>query len=188
MTHTLILVFHPDLARSRANAALAKAAQTLPGVEVVDMQAAFPDGIDMARDGAAEAARLLAADRIVLQFPVQWYSAPPLLGAWQNAVLTRMFYINFDDEGRRLAGIPLKIAATAGNVPEAYGPTGSNGFAMIDLFTPLRAMAHRCAFGWAEPFVLYRAMALSDAELQAAGDDYAATLACWIATPDRRAA
>ncbi|MFZ3582487.1 NAD(P)H-dependent oxidoreductase [Loktanella sp. DJP18] len=188
MTRTLILVFHPDLTQSRANAALAKAATTIPGVEVIDMQAAFPDGLDMARDGAAEAARLLTADRIVLQFPVQWYSAPPLLKAWQNAVLTRMFYIHFEDEGRQLAGTPLMLAATAGNVPEAYSPEGSNGFPMTDLFMPLRAMAHRCAFDWAEPFVLYNAMKMSEEAFQAAGNDYATTLARWIATPQRRAA
>jgi len=188
MTRTLVLVFHPDLARSRANAALAQAAATVPGVTVIDMQAAHPGGLDMSRDGGAEAARLLAADRIVLQFPVQWYSAPPILKSWQNAVLTRMFYMNFEDEGRRLAGTPLMIAATAGNVPEAYGPGGSNLFAMVDLFAPLQAMAHRCGLDWAEPFVLYRAIALSDEDLAAAGAAYAATLSRWIATPDRMAA
>lgn len=188
MTRTLILIFHPDLGQSRANAALAKAANTLPSVEVIDMQAAFPDGIDMTRDGAAEAARLLAADRIVLQFPVQWYSAPPLLKAWQNAVLTRMFYIHFEDEGRRLSGTPLMIAATAGNVPEAYRSEGSNGFSMNDLFIPLRAMAHRCGFDWAEPFVQYNAMKLSDDEFQTAANDYAAALARWITTSERKAA
>lgn len=188
MTHTLILIFHPDLAQSRANAALAKAANTLPDVEVIDMQAAYPEGIDMARDGAAEAARLLAADRIVLQFPVQWYSPPPLLKAWQNAVLTRMFYIHFEDEGRRFAGIPLMIAATAGNIPEAYRPEGSNGFSMDDLFIPLRAMAHRCGLIWAEPFVLYGAMKLSDAQFETAASDYAATLTRWMAASDRKAA
>ncbi|MFN3661360.1 NAD(P)H-dependent oxidoreductase [Yoonia sp.] len=188
MTRTLILIFHPNLSQSRANAALAKAANTLPGVEVIDMQATYPDGIDMARDGAAEAARLLAADRIVLQFPVQWYSAPPLLKAWQNAVLTRMFYMHFEDEGRRLAGTPLMITATAGNVPEAYRPEGSNGFSMDDLFIPLRAMAHRCGLIWAEPFVLYGAMKLSDAQFESAGADYSATLTRWIAAYDRRAA
>ncbi|MBQ2263683.1 MAG: NAD(P)H-dependent oxidoreductase [Loktanella sp.] len=188
MTRTLILIFHPDLATSRANAALAKAANTLSGVEVIDMQAAFPDGIDMTRDSAAEAVRLLTADRIVLQFPVQWYSTPPLLKAWQNAVLTRMFYIDFEDEGRRLAGTPLMIAATAGNVPESYRSDGSNGFSMNDLFIPLRAMAHRCGLIWAEPFVLYNAMKLSDDEFQEAAADYAATLAGWIATSERKAA
>lgn len=188
MTRTLILVFHPDLAQSRANAALARSAAALSGVEVIDMQTAYPNGLDMTGDGAAEAARLLAADRIVLQFPVQWYSPPPLLMSWQNAVLTRMFYTNYDEEGRRLAGTQMMVAATAGNVPEAYSPEGSNLFPMMDLFAPLRAMAHRCGLLLAEPFVLYRAMALSDRDLQTAGNNYAAMLGNWIGNTDRDAA
>lgn len=42
MTKTLILLFHPDLAHSKANAALAAAAAKLPAVELVDMQAIYP--------------------------------------------------------------------------------------------------------------------------------------------------
>lgn len=187
MTKTLILLFHPDLSQSTANAALARSAAQVPGVEVVDMQATCP-GIDRDRDGAAEAARLLAADRIVLQFPVQWYSTPPLMKAWQDAVLTRMFYIHYTTEGRHLEGTPLMIAATAGNVPEAYRPGGSNMFPMIDLFAPLRATAHRCGLPWAEPFLLYNADKLSAEELAAPGEAYAERLAAWIATPVQKAA
>lgn len=188
MTRTLILVFHTDLAQSRANAALARVAAAEPGVEVIDMQAVYPDGLVMSRDGAQEAARLLNADRIVLQFPVQWYSAPPLLKSWQNAVLTRMFYTEHADEGRRLAGTPLMIAATAGNAPETYGPHGANLFPLIDLFAPLRAMAHRCGLIWTEPFVVFRATSRSDEELAAAAAEYAATLGRWIAMPAGTAA
>lgn len=188
MTQTLILLFHPDPSRSKANAALAAAAATVPGVTVIDMQAACPDGLDMDRDGAAEAARLLAADRIVLQFPVQWYATPPLLKAWQDAVLTRMFYIHPETEGRLLDGTPLMIAATAGNVPDAYRPGGSNMFAMLDLFAPLRATAHRCGLQLTDPFVLYNANKLSEKELEAAGVAYAEKLAAWIATPAQQAA
>lgn len=136
MSKTLILLFHPDLTRSRTNAALAAAAAKLPGAEIVDMQAAYPQGIDFLKDSEREALRLLSADRIVLQFPVQWYSTPPLLKAWQDAVLTRMFYIAYEQEGRKLEGTPLLIAATAGNVPEAYREGGRNMFPMIELFAP----------------------------------------------------
>jgi putative NADPH-quinone reductase len=188
MTRTLILVFHPDLTRSRANAALARAAASEPGVDVIDMQAVYPDGLDMSRHGEDEAARLLSAGRIVLQFPVQWYSAPPLLKSWQNAVLTRMFYTEHADEGRRLAGTPLMIAATAGNAPQAYGPDGGNLFPLIELFAPLRAMAHRCGLVWSEPFVVYRATSRSDEELAAAAAEYAATLGRWIDMPAGKAA
>lgn len=62
MTKTLILLFHPDPSHSKAK---------LPAVEVVDMQATYPNGIDMSRDGEFEAMRLLKA--------------------WQDTVLTRMF-------------------------------------------------------------------------------------------------
>lgn len=51
------------------------------------MAAGNPQGFELHHDGAREAARLLTADRIVLQFPVQWYSMPPQLKAWQDAVL-----------------------------------------------------------------------------------------------------
>ena len=179
MTQTLILLFHPDLAGSRANRALASAARSLPGVDLVDMAAIYPDGLDMARDGEREAARLLAAERIVLQFPVQWYSTPPLLKSWQDAVLTRMMYLAPDTEGRLLAGKPLMVAATAGNTAESYRPGGRNLFAMDALLAPLRATAHRCALIWTAPFVLYEAKTLAPEALEAAAEAYAARLAAW---------
>lgn len=152
------------------------------------MTSACPDGLDIFRDGEREAARLLSADRIVLQFPMQWYSTPPLLKAWQDAVLTRMFYLAYEVEGRRLEGTPLLIAVTAGNTPEAYTAGGRNLFPMADLLAPLRATAHRCGLLWAKPFVLYRADKLSPEELEAAAAGYAAHLARWIAASFERAA
>lgn len=169
MSNTLILMFHPNPAKSRANAALATAARALDqalDVEVVDMQARYPKGrVELFTDGAAEAAQLIASDRIVLQFPVQWYSTPPLVKAWQDAVLTRMMYIHPAEEGARLAGKRLMVAATAGNVPEAYRPEGANGFTLHELFAPLRATARRCGLLWEEPFLIYRADKLGEDEL-----------------------
>jgi len=173
MTKTLILLFHPHFAGSRANRALVDAAASLPGAEIVDMQALYPDG---RIDADVEAARLVAADRIVLQFPVQWYSMPPLLKAWQDAVLTRMFYIAYEAEGAKLAGKPLLIAATAGNVEAAYTPEGANRFPMRELLRPLEATAHRCALAWAEPFLVYDARRADAEALEAAGAYYLSRL------------
>lgn len=182
MPNTLVLVFHPDLARSRANAALARTAAMLPGVEVADMAAVYPAG---AVDTDAEVSRLLAADRLVLQFPVQWYATPSLLKAWQDAVLTRMFYLRYEAEGRRLEGTPILVAATAGNTPEAYGPGGANRFPLADLLRPLEATAHRCGLPWASPFLVYRANKLDDAEIEAAARRYATRIEEWRAEPGR---
>jgi len=180
MTKTLILLFHPDLTRSRANAALARAARQTPGVEIVDMQSLYPDGaINVDR----EVARLLTADRLVLQFPVQWYAPPPLLRVWQDTVLTRMFYIAYAQEGAALEGTPLLIAATAGNAESAYSPSGVNLFKMVDLLAPLRACANRCCLPWAEPFILYEAMKAPEAELAEAAGAYVAHLKRFAALP-----
>lgn len=108
MSRTTILFFHDAPARSRANAALLDAVRELPHLDVADMGTLYPDGVI---DVDAEVERLLSANRIVLQFPVQWYSTPPLLKAWQDAVLTRIYYVNPKVEGDRLAGLPVTVAA-----------------------------------------------------------------------------
>jgi putative NADPH-quinone reductase len=186
MSKTLILLFHPDLSRSDANAALAQAAARLPDVEVIDMQSVYSDGIDMHRHGEGEAARLLSASRIVLQFPLQWYSTPPLLKAWQDAVLTRMYYIKYEAEGRVFEGTELLLAVTVGNAADAYRLGGSNMFELEALLAPLRATANRCGLAWSSPFVLYEAHKLSPEALEAAAAEYVDRLAGWIAsTPSR---
>jgi putative NADPH-quinone reductase len=188
MSRTLILLFHPDLSRSRTNLAMASAAAALPGVEVVDMTAAAPNWLELSRNAEAEAARLLSAERIVLQFPLQWYSTPPLLKAWQDAVLTRMFYVAHETEGRRLEGTPLMIATTAGNTAESYTYGGRNLMSVVELLAPLKATAHRCGLVWADPFVVYRADKLSPEEVAAAATDYREALTRWIEATDRKAA
>ncbi len=187
MTRTLILLFHPDIETSTVNAALQAAARTVPGTLVVDIQARYPDGmIDGLADGEAEARVLLDADRIVLQFPVRWYSTPALLKAWQDAVLTRMYYVHAQTEGDQLVGTPLMVAATAGNTAAAYGRGGANHFTMDELLAPLKATALRCGLPWHPPHLVFRAGRLEPAELAAASDSYVRALQDFIAaTPAR---
>lgn len=185
---TVILLFHRDLLRSRANAALKLAAETLPGVAVIDMAALYPSGIDMHADGEREAARLIAADRIVLQFPMQWYSTPALLKIWQDSVLTRMGYIYPDTEGAALAEKPIMVAATMGAEEETYTPKGRNRITVPELLAPLRTTANRFAMDWRAPFLLHRADKLGDPELDRAGRDYCAALTAFASAPGLRKA
>jgi putative NADPH-quinone reductase len=173
---TTILLFHPDFRRSNANRALVDAAIALDGVEVVDMAALYPDG---GIDVEAEVQRLLNIERLVLQFPVQWYSTPPLLKAWQDSVLTRMYYLRAAEEGDRLAGLPVLVAATAGNQPSAYTAEGVNRFPLETLLHPIEATAHRCQWRWAKPFLIYGASRSGPAELAEAGERYARRLREW---------
>lgn len=174
MSRTLILLFHRDLSGSHANAALAAAAARLQDVQIVDMQARH-GGAAVDLDVQADVALLLGADRLVLQFPIQWYSTPALLKAWQDAVLTRMFYIA-EAEGEQLRGTPLMIAATAGNTPQSYRRGGANHFTIDEVLTPLKATAHRCGLPWHPAHLVYAADRLDPAGLEAAARSYVGAL------------
>ena len=177
MTKTLILLFHRSLSESTANAALVDVASTIDGAEVIDMQSRYPDGsIDMFTDAKDDAQLLLNADRIVLQFPIQWYATPSLLKAWQDAVLTRMYYLFPETKGDRLTGTPLMVAVTAGNVPGAYTRGGQNFYSVDELLTPLKATAYRCGLPWHDPYIVYNADKLDGDMLSAARNGYATAL------------
>lgn len=85
-------------------------------------------------DVAAEQSKLLAADAVVLQFPLWWYSVPAILKGWIERVFAFGFaygYRNGTNEFRFGDGI-LKGKRALVNVmtggPEAdYGPRGING-------------------------------------------------------------
>ncbi len=189
MTKTLILMFHPNPEKSVANATLAQAATMVDGVELVDVAAHYRGRpVDMMTDGAIEAQRLLSADRIVFQFPVQWYSVPAMMKDWIDAVFTRLYYVFAEQEGDRLAGTPLMIAATAGNTPENYQPGGQLAISLEDIFTPLRALAVRAGMPWHPPHIVYEANALTDAQRAAAALDYQAALWRFIAVTPVEAA
>ena len=182
MSNTLILLFHRDLSQSKANAALSQAAASINSVTLVDMQSRYPDGtIDLHTDATKEAAMLLAADRIILQFPIQWYATPALLKAWQDAVLTRMYYIFAQTEGDKLIGTPMMVAATAGNTKQAYSREGTNYYAVDELLAPLKATAYRCGLPWHKPYITYTADKLDTTDLASACQGYISAISDFIA-------
>ena len=79
---TLVLVFHPNMAASRVNRALAERAESLGDDVVVRRMYDLYPGFRI--DIAAEQQAMEAADRIVLQFPMYWFSSPPLLKKWKT--------------------------------------------------------------------------------------------------------
>ena len=164
---TVLLLAHPDLAASRANRALLAAVEDLPGLEVAELYRLYPEG---RIDGVVERARLLRASRLVLQFPLQWYSTPSLLKQWQDAVLTPLFYLE-PDIAKATAGLPVLAATTTGGPPASYQP-GPVGMTIVELFAPLRATARKCGWWWQAPFALHDVRNLDDAALARAGDDY----------------
>ena len=90
MKKVLIISGHPDLANdSFANKIIMEdLAKLLPDAILDDLGALYPD---YKIDVAAEQKKLVAADIIVLQFPIFWYSCPALLAKWLEDVFVRGF-------------------------------------------------------------------------------------------------
>ncbi|GJM36911.1 MAG: NADPH:quinone reductase [Acidimicrobiales bacterium] len=169
---TLVLLAHPDLSNSRGNAVLAAAAHDLAGVTVHDLHAAYPDGrIDV----AAEQQSVEAHDAIVFQFPLYWYSTPPILKAWQDEVLTIGWA--YDPMGAAGTGIALKgktlgCAVTTGAPASEFAAGGWNEHSVESFLLPIAGTVNFLEMRWRAPFVAYATFALDDDELARTAADY----------------
>jgi glutathione-regulated potassium-efflux system ancillary protein KefG len=157
--HTLIITAHPNLEQSRINKAMLAAAAEAD-IHIHDLYAVYPDE----RIKVEEEQRLMEkADRIVLQFPFYWYSAPSLMKKWIDSVMT--YGWAYGAEGRALAGKKLLIATSTGGPEEAYQAGGYNRYPMAELLRPYQAMANLTQLVFEEPFVIHGVRTLSDSEL-----------------------
>ncbi len=167
MSRVLVLLAHPALHRSRANAALADAVRSLPGVTFHDLYAAYPHHhVDVAR----EQGLLRSHDVVVWQHPFYWYSAPSLLKEWQDVVLEHGFA--YGDGGTALRGKRVLSALSTGGPAAAYQPGGYNRHTIGHLLAPFDQTAHLCGMTYLEPFVVHGVLQLSEAGLREVAGRY----------------
>jgi Putative NADPH-quinone reductase (modulator of drug activity B) len=146
----LILLAHPDIASSKANAALLQQVKDLDFVRVINIyEAPF--------EPATYTEAFREADHIVFQFPFYWASAPHLLKKWCDEI----FGAIMADPG--IKGKTLTVATTTGSEYEAYRSGGRNMYTMDELLRPYQVLANHSGMVWQTPFVLYGA-SLPDAE------------------------
>ncbi|MEF7612972.1 NAD(P)H-dependent oxidoreductase [Aquincola sp. MAHUQ-54] len=157
---TLVLVAHPNLETSRINKAWARALRRQPGVTVVDLAAKYPDH---AIDILEEQALLLAHDRYVLQFPLYWYSSPPILKSWIDAVLQPGFA--YAVGGTRLRGKEWMVSTSVGSTEDGYRAGGHNQFTVDEMLRPFQQTAAYTGGIYRSPYCFYRAMLATEADI-----------------------
>lgn len=167
---------HPYPQHSRVNQALRQAVADLPGLQMRDLYALYPD---FHIDVAAEQAVLTRSQAIVLQHPMRWYHTPALLSLWFEKVLSYGWAYGHDAEGRRaraLQGKRLLWAVTTGGSEVAYSVSGYNEHTLKEMAVPIRQTAAYCGLEWLEPHVLYGTGQLDDVTLARAAQAYRARL------------
>jgi glutathione-regulated potassium-efflux system ancillary protein KefF len=154
MADVLVLVAHPDIARSRVNRALAAQACLLPAadVEVRDLYALYPDYVI---DVDAEQAALAQARTVVWLHPVQWYSMPALMKLWVDDVLA--FRWAYGPGGRALTGKCLWLVVSTGGGADSYQPEGNNRYGFDHFLPAYRQTAELVGMRFLDPYVFYGA-------------------------------
>jgi glutathione-regulated potassium-efflux system ancillary protein KefF len=159
---TYLLAAHPNWRESRVNRRLLDAARAVPGVQVTDLYAAYPD-YDV--DVAAEQARAAAARMLVLLHPIQWYSMPALMKLWLDDVLAHGWA--YGHGGTALQGKDLWLVATTGGAEASYHPQGYNRYFFDAFLPPYEQTAALCGMRFLPPLVLHGAHRAAESEVEA---------------------
>ena len=141
-------------------------------------------------DVAAEQAKLMWAEAVILQFPLWWFSMPAILKGWVDRVFAHGFAIGVPrpalagaaaEAGRPrwarygeglLAGRRGMVATTTGARGEQFGPRGLNGPLEDVLFPITRGILFYTGLAVVPSFVVYRAVRLPERELRTVADAY----------------
>lgn len=109
----------------------------------------------MSVDEQAEQEALLAADIVVMQFPVYWFSTPALLKEWQDVVLQNGFA--YGKDGNALHGKQFMLAASSGADAASYSRGESHGALLVDYLSPLEMTGRFCGMDVLPAFISFNA-------------------------------
>lgn len=163
---TLIIVAHSDISKSVVNKRWIEEIKKYPQKYTVhELTSSYPDGnIDVER----EQQLVEEHDNLVLQFPIYWFSCPPILKKWLDEVLTYGWAYGRNG-GDKLTKRKVALAVTAGIRQEDYQRNGRYHYTLEQLLIPFemtfRYYCHTNCFSF---FAFY------GAEITP-GEDYAST-------------
>jgi glutathione-regulated potassium-efflux system ancillary protein KefF len=180
MSDILVLAAHPDLAQSRVNQALLRAARDAGDrVRVRDLYALYPDySIDL----PAEQAALADAQLVVWLHPIHWYGMPALMKLWVDEVLS--FGWAYGPGGHALRGKDLWLATTTGGPEHSYRPDSYNRYFFDAFLPPYDQTAALVGMRFLPPLVLHGAHRASRDEVQAHVDVFRQRLASYPDWPE----
>lgn len=137
MKNIVLIVGHPDLTNSYANKYIVNRLSQERNIDIRILSSLYPD---FEINIESEQRALLNSDIIILQYPLYWYSVPPILKQWMDKVFTYGFA--FGKEGDKLKGKELWLSITTGGPEHSYSPKGYNKFQLEELLHPLSQTAN----------------------------------------------
>ncbi|GED69094.1 putative NAD(P)H oxidoreductase YdeQ [Brevibacillus reuszeri] len=165
---TLVIVAHPQLQQSRVNKRWA--VELLKQPEHVMVHELYASYADKAIDVPYEQTLLADHERVVLQFPFQWYGTPSLLKQWLDEVFTTAWL--FGSGGKAVAGKELLLAISIGGAHETYQAGGLIGYTISELTRPLQAFANQVGMTMLPHFTFYGAVQATEEQIEISARQY----------------
>ena len=163
---TLIIAAHPNLEDSVINKRwLTELRKHLDLCTIHTLATCYPDGqIDVEREH-----RLVESHgSLVFQFPIYWFSSPPILKTWFDEVLTHGWAYGRNG-GDKLEGRKVALAVTTGVRAEDYSADGRYHYTLAQLLTPFETtLRYYCRADYQPFFAFYGAEIVP-------GEDYHST-------------
>ena len=163
---TLIIAAHPNLGESVINKRWLEELRKYPDQCTIHVLSEhYPDG-----QIAAEREHQLVESHgsLIFQFPIYWFSCPPILKTWFDEVLTHGWAYGRNG-GDKLEGRKTALAVTTGVRAEDYSPRGRYRYTLEQLLTPFETtLRYYCRADYQAFFAFYGAELVP-------GEDYHST-------------
>lgn len=111
----------------------------------------------------------------MLQFPMQWYSTPPLLKQWLDDVLT--YGWSHGGETQALHDKQLMLAVSLGGAESAYQPDGAAGHTVGEYLLSFETISGYLGMNYIKPFITGGSATITDEEIAAQAGRYKTVLA-----------
>jgi len=168
--NVIVLVAHPDLSKSTANAALAKAASEVDGVQVVNI-ADFPVTPETYKEIVNR------AQTIVFQFPIYWMSAPYIMKQWTDIV-----FMAFAGEENIVKDKHFMVCCTTGSPEDAYQHGARNKYTIEEYLRPYEGQANHAQMTWEKPLTVFGQIPNGgNVELEKGCQEYKSRLQSYVA-------
>ena len=160
MGKTLIILAHPDIKNSRVNKALSEGAALNPSIKIHDLYGNY-SGFEL--DVKKEQELLKEYPSIVFQFPIFWYSCPPLLKKYLDDVFAYGFA--YGGTGTALQDKNFGLAVSFGDHKQAFEKNSRVGFSVDSLLKPFQASFRFVGGTYIGHFASFRAIPVEDGGL-----------------------
>lgn len=136
---TLIIIGHPDKENSHAQQFLIESLQHFENVTTHDIAKDY--------DVEEDRAKLKEADRIILQFPIYWYSCPSIVKEWIDKVWEMTC---------QLKGKELGLSITLGVSNRHFQAGGREKYTISEMLRPFEMLANHFEMTYLPPFCMYQ--------------------------------